>query len=42
MNSHDVKGRPVINIVDGEKVGTIDHVYLDLAAKRVVGFSIAT
>ena len=42
MNSHDVKGRPVINIVDGEKVGTIDRVYLDLAAKRVVGFSIAT
>lgn len=42
MNSQDVKGRPVISIVGGTKVGTINHVYLDLAAKRVVGFSIAT
>ena len=42
MNSQEVKGRPVISLVGGTKVGTIDHIYLDLAAKRVVGFSIAT
>jgi uncharacterized protein YrrD len=41
MNSNDVTGLPVINIVDGTKVGTIAHIYLDLAAKQVVGFAIA-
>ena len=42
MNSHDVKGRPVIDIAGGEKVGPVDRVYLALAAQRAVGFSIAT
>ena len=41
MHSTDVTGLPVINIIDGTKVGTIAHIYLDLAAKQVVGFAIA-
>ncbi|HET7095509.1 MAG TPA: PRC-barrel domain-containing protein [Thermomicrobiales bacterium] len=41
MNSNDVTGLPVINIVDGTKVGTIAHVYIELAAKQIVGFAIA-
>jgi uncharacterized protein YrrD len=41
MHSQDVTGLPVINIVDGTKVGTIAHIYLDLAARQVVGFAIA-
>jgi sporulation protein YlmC with PRC-barrel domain len=41
MNSQDVTGLPVINIIDGTKVGAIAHIYLDLAAQQVVGFAIA-
>jgi uncharacterized protein YrrD len=41
MNSQEVTGLPVINIVDGTKVGTVAHLYLDLAAQQVVGFAIA-
>src|SRR5689334_25245619 len=41
MNSQEVTGLPVINIVAGTKVGTIAHLYLDLAARQVVGFAIA-
>ena len=40
MNSKDIRGLTVISIADGTQVGTIDQVYLDLAAKQVVGFSI--
>jgi len=40
MNSRDIRGLKVISIADGTQVGTIDQVYLDLAAKQVVGFSI--
>ena len=40
MNSKQIRGLTVINIADGTQVGTIDQVFLDLAAKRVVGFSI--
>ena len=40
MNGKDIRGLPVISIADGTHVGTIDQVYLDLAAKQVVGFSI--
>ena len=40
MNSKQIRGLSVINIADGTQVGTVDQVYLDLAAKRVVGFSI--
>jgi sporulation protein YlmC with PRC-barrel domain len=40
MNSKQIRGLPVISIADGTRVGTVDLVYLDLAAKRVVGFSI--
>ena len=41
MNSKDVTGLPVINIIDGTKVGAIAHISLDLAARQVVGFAIA-
>ncbi len=41
MDSHEVKGRPVVGIADGTRVGTVDRVFLDLAARRVVGFGIA-
>lgn len=40
MNSKQIRGLTVINIADGTQVGTIDQVFLDLAAKQVVGFSI--
>ena len=40
MNSKDIWGLTVISIADGTQVGTIDQIYLDLAAKQVVGFSI--
>ena len=40
MNSKDIRGLKVVSIADGTEVGTIDQVYLDLAAKQVVGFSI--
>jgi uncharacterized protein YrrD len=41
MNSKHLKGLAVISIADGAKLGTIDDIYLDPAAKRVVGFSVA-
>jgi sporulation protein YlmC with PRC-barrel domain len=41
MHSQEVTGLLVINIIDGTKVGTIAHLYLDLAAQQVVGFAIA-
>lgn len=40
MNSKDIRGLTVISIVDGTQVGTVDQVFLDLAAKEVVGISI--
>lgn len=40
MNSKQIRGLTVINIADGTEVGTVDQVFLDLAAKQVVGFSI--
>ena len=40
MNSNQIRGLSVINIADGTQVGTVDQVFLDLAAKQVVGFSI--
>jgi sporulation protein YlmC with PRC-barrel domain len=40
MNSKQIRGLSVINIADGTQVGTVDQVFLDLAAKEVVGFSI--
>ena len=40
MNSKQVRGLSVINMADGTQVGTIDQVFLDRAAKQVVGFSI--
>ena len=40
MNSKQIRGLSVINIADGTQVGTIDQVFMDLAAKQVVGFSI--
>lgn len=40
MNSKQIRGLTVIDLADGTEVGTIDQVFLDLAAKQVVGFSI--
>lgn len=40
MNSKQIRGLTVINLADGTQVGTVDQVFLDLAAKQVVGFSI--
>jgi len=40
MNSKHVKGLQVISIADGKRLGKIEHVYLDSAARRVVGFGI--
>ncbi len=40
MNSQDIRGLKVISIADGTQIGAIDQVFLDLAAKQVVGFSI--
>jgi sporulation protein YlmC with PRC-barrel domain len=40
MNSKQIRGLSVINIADGTQVGSVDQVFLDLAAKQVVGFSI--
>ena len=40
MNSKHLKGLTVISIADGERLGTIEHVYLDPAQKRLVGFSL--
>ena len=39
MSTKLVKGTAVVSITDGEKLGTIDHVYLDPNSKRIVGFS---
>ena len=36
MNSKDIRGLTVISLADGTQIGTIDQVYLDLAAKQVV------
>lgn len=38
MNSKDAKGLSVIAIADGKKVGTVSHLYVDLAGRQVVGF----
>lgn len=38
MNSKDAKGLSVIAIADGKKVGTVSHLFVDLAARKVVGF----
>jgi sporulation protein YlmC with PRC-barrel domain len=40
MNSNDIHGLPVINLADGSRAGTIDELFLDLEAKRIVGVSI--
>lgn len=41
VNSKHLHGLAVISIADGEKVGTIDRVFVDMSAKRIAGFSIA-
>lgn len=40
MNSKEVRGLTVIDLADGTQIGTVDQVFLDLAAKQVVGFSV--
>lgn len=40
MNSKQLKGLAVISIQDGEKLGTIDRVFIDADAKKVVGFGV--
>jgi uncharacterized protein YrrD len=40
MNSKQLKGLKVIDLVDGTALGTIDHAVFDPAAQKVVGFSV--
>lgn len=40
MNSSRMKGLAVVSIADGEKLGTIDRVYVDPTRLRVVGFRV--
>jgi uncharacterized protein YrrD len=40
VNSKQLKGLAVISIKDGEKLGTIDQVFVDAGAKRIVGFAV--
>jgi uncharacterized protein YrrD len=40
VNSKQIKGLAVISIADGEKLGTVDQVFLDPAQKQVVGFAV--
>ena len=41
MNSTRLKGLAVIDLATGTTLGTVEHAFLDPAAMRVVGFSIA-
>lgn len=40
MNSKDLKGLAVISIAEGEKLGTVDRVFVDATAASVVGFTV--
>lgn len=40
MNNKQVVGLAVISIADGAKLGTIDRVFADPSAMRIVGFSV--
>ncbi len=40
MNTKHLKGLAVISIADGEKLGTVEGIYLDPTAKRIVGFAV--
>lgn len=40
MNSKDIHGLPVVNLTDGTRAGTVNELFLDLEAKRIVGISI--
>lgn len=42
MNSKQLKGLPVLIIADGEQIGTVARGYLDVPARRVVGFAVHT
>ena len=40
VNSKQLKGLAVISIADGEKLGTVDGIFVEPAAKQVVGFAV--
>lgn len=40
MTVKDLKGLAVISIAEGAKVGSINRVYLDPEARRIIGFSV--
>lgn len=40
MNSKEIKGLRAISLLDGKRLGKVEHVYLDRGAKRVVGFGV--
>lgn len=40
MNHKQIAGLAVISIADGAKLGTIDEVYVDAQAMRIVGFAL--
>ena len=42
MNNKHAKGLAVLSIAAGKQLGAVDHVYLDAAAKRVVGFHVTS
>ncbi len=42
MNTKQIKGLAVISIADGTKLGSINHLFVDPAGKRVVGFSVGS
>lgn len=42
MDIKQVSGLPVVSIAEAERLGTIDHVLLDLESYRVVGFAVDT
>ena len=39
MNGDQLKGLPVVGLVDGEPLGTVERAYFDPSTKRIVGFA---
>ncbi|MCC6791282.1 MAG: PRC-barrel domain-containing protein [Thermomicrobiales bacterium] len=42
MNISHLKGLPVLSVADGERLGAVSRVYLDLVARRMVGIGFDT
>jgi len=38
MNDHDIKGIKVISVSDADQLGTLERAFVDVAARKVVGF----